>query len=105
MLLPFALWEATQPDLNQWSVQALLLVVLAAIVPGLGAYWIYGWTQKILGASRVAVALYLGPLYAAVVAWAALGELPGWHHAIGAALILPGVFLVTRLKPPLPARS
>jgi drug/metabolite transporter (DMT)-like permease len=105
VLLPFAVWETAQPGLTDWSAQALLLVVVAGIVPGLGAYWIYGWTQKILGASRVAVALYLGPLYAAAGAWAVLGELPGWHHAIGAALILPGVFLVTQLKPPLPARS
>jgi drug/metabolite transporter (DMT)-like permease len=105
VLLPFALWEALQPDLTQWNQQALLLVVVAALVPGLGAYWIYGWAQKILGASRVAVALYLGPLYAAVAAWSVLGEPLGWHHAVGAALILPGVFLVTQLKPPLPARS
>jgi drug/metabolite transporter (DMT)-like permease len=105
VLLPFAIWEAAQPGLTEWSVQALLLVVVAAIVPGLGAYWIYGWTQKILGASRVAVALYLGPLYAALVGWAVLGELPGWHHVVGATLILPGVFLVTQLKRPLPARS
>jgi len=105
VLLPFALWEALQPDLTQWNRQALLLVVVAALVPGLGAYWIYGWAQKILGASRVAVALYLGPLYAAVAAWGVLGEPLGLHHAVGAALILPGVFLVTQLKPPLPARS
>jgi len=83
--------------------------VVAALIPGVGAYWIYGWAQKILGASRVAVALYLGPLYAAAAAWL-LGEPPGWHHAVGALLILPGVFLVTRpikqpVKPPLPARS
>lgn len=96
MLLPFAFWEVWQPDLTSWRLESLWLVVLAAVVPGLGAYWIYGWAQKMLGASRVAVSLYLGPLYTAFVGWAALGETPGWHHAAGAALILPGVFLVTR---------
>ena len=95
VLLPFSAWEATQSDLTHWGMQAFWLVVIAGLVPGLGAYWIYGWAQKILGASRVAVALYLGPLYAAVVGWAVLGEAPGWHHAVGAALILPGVFFVT----------
>jgi drug/metabolite transporter (DMT)-like permease len=105
VLLPFALWEALQPDLTHWNRQALLLVIVAALVPGLGAYWIYGWAQKILGASRVAVALYLSPLYAAVAAWGVLDEPLGLHHALGAALILPGVFLVTQLKPPLPGRS
>lgn len=98
VLLPFSVWEATQTDLTHWGMEAFWLVVIAGVVPGLGAYWIYGWAQKILGASRVAVALYLGPLYAAVVAWVVLGEVPGWHHAAGAALILPGVFFVTGTK-------
>jgi len=105
VLLPFAVWEALRTDLTQWNQQALLLVVVAALIPGLAAYWIYGWAQKILGATRVAVSLYLGPLYAALAAWGVLGEPLGWHHAVGAALILPGVFLVTQLKPPRPVRS
>ena len=95
VLLPFTALELWQADLSHWSGTALLMVVVAALVPGLGAYWIYGWAQKILGASRVAVSLYLGPLYAAAVAWGVLDEPPGWHHAAGALLILPGVFLVT----------
>lgn len=94
-LLPFALWETTQPGLTQWGMPAVVLVLVAALVPGLGAYWIYGWAQKVLGASRAAVSLYLGPLYGGLVAWGVLGEAPGWHHLVGAALILPGVFLVT----------
>ena len=99
MLLPFAAWEARQPGLTEWGPKAFWLVVVAGLVPGVGAYWIYGWAQKVLGASRVAVALYLGPLYAALSAWLVLGEVPGLHHLAGAALILPGVFLVTRSSP------
>lgn len=94
-LLPFALWESTQTGSTQWGMSALWLVLAAAIVPGLGAYWIYGWAQQVLSASRVAVSLYLGPLYGGLAAWWLLGEVPGWHHLVGAALILPGVFLVT----------
>ena len=105
VLLPFALWESFQIGLTEWSLQALVLVVVAAVVPGLCAYWIYGWAQKILGATRVAVSLYLGPLYAALAAWRVLGEPLGLHHAVGAALILPGVFLVTQLRQPRPVRS
>jgi len=76
-----------------------VLGVAAALVPGIMAYWIYGWAQKILGASKVAVTLYLGPLYGALLAWSVLGESLGWHHVVGAALILPGVFLVSRTGP------
>jgi drug/metabolite transporter (DMT)-like permease len=96
VLLPFSIWELFQPDLTVWGTQAFWLIVVAGLVPGLGAYWIYGWAQKILGANRVAVALYLGPLYAVVTTWLFLGEAPGWHHFFGGVLILPGVFLVMR---------
>ena len=92
-LLPFSIWELFQPDLTVWGAKAFWLIVIAGLVPGLGAYWIYGWAQKILGASRTAVALYLGPLYAALLTWMVLGEAPGWHHLVGGLFILFGVFL------------
>ena len=95
-LIPCALWEAQLPETPAWSWAATALVVAAALLPGLAAYWIYGAAQKVLGASRVAVTLYLGPLYAAVVAWGVLGEPLGLHHLVGAALILPGVYWVSR---------
>lgn len=96
VLLPFAAWELLQPASPPWTLQAAVLTAIAALVPGVGAYWAYGFAQKVLGASRVASSLYLGPLYAALAAWGVLGEALGMHHAIGAALILPGIFLVTR---------
>jgi drug/metabolite transporter (DMT)-like permease len=95
VLLPFALWELGLPDTPAWGWQATLLVVVAALVPGIGAYVAYGHVQKVLGASRVAASLYLGPLYAALAAWGVLGEPMGLHHAVGAALILPGIFLAS----------
>jgi drug/metabolite transporter (DMT)-like permease len=98
-LLPFAIWEAGLPSTPPWSYRATGLVLLAALAPGIAAYWIYGWAQKILGASRVAVTLYLSPLYAALASWAVLGEPLDWHHLGGAALILPGVFLATYKRP------
>ncbi|QDL56595.1 DMT family transporter [Rhodoferax aquaticus] len=95
-LLPCSLWEFAQPNTPAWGWEASALVLAGALLPGVGAYWIYGWAQKILGASRVAVTLYLGPLYAAVGAYAVLGEPLGWHHLTGALLIFPGVYWVSR---------
>lgn len=97
-LLPFALWELLQPSTPAWTLQATVLTMTAAVLPGVGAYWAYAYVQKALGASRVASSLYLGPLYAALAAWGVLGEPLGLHHAFGAALILPGIFLVTRAR-------
>jgi drug/metabolite transporter (DMT)-like permease len=53
-LLPFATLEWLQPDRPAWSALATALVVGAALIPGIGAYWDYGFCQKVLGASRVA---------------------------------------------------
>jgi drug/metabolite transporter (DMT)-like permease len=96
VLLPFTIWEYLQPDRPAWTLQATLLVVAAGLLPGIGAYWAYGFSQKVLGASRVAASLYLGPLYGGLAAWLVLGEAMGWHHLMGAALILPGIYLASR---------
>ena len=96
VLLPFALTEWFSTPHAEWSLMASVLVVTAALFPGVGAYWAYGFCQKTLGASRVAASLYLGPLYGGLVAWLFLGETLGWHHALGAALILPGIYLASQ---------
>jgi drug/metabolite transporter (DMT)-like permease len=77
-------------------------MAVAALLPGVVAYWVYGWTQKVLGASRVAVTLYLGPLYTAVAAWLLLNEPMGGFHVLGGLMILGGVGLVMALPAPPP---
>lgn len=102
VLLPFAIWELGQAGSPALGQDALVMMVVAALFPGVGAYWIYGWTQKVLGASRVAMTLYLGPLYTAFVAWWLLAEPLGLHHLVGGTLILSGVAMVMALKKALP---
>jgi drug/metabolite transporter (DMT)-like permease len=101
-LLPFAVWEWLQPGRPAWSGSATALVLAAGLIPGLGAYWAYGFAQKVLGASRVAASLYLGPLYGGLTAWTVLGEPLGWQHLSGAGLILPGIWLASRRAPDTP---
>lgn len=99
VLLPATLIEAlsglpmTQTD---WGRQAAVLIVSAGLIPGAAAYLAYSTIQKELGAARASLTLYLGPLYAAVTAWAVLGEPIYGYHALGAAVILPGIYLATR---------
>ena len=71
-------------------------MLAAAVIPGAAAYAAYSFMQRTLGAARVGVVLYLGPLYSALVGWAVLGERIEGFHAIGALLILPGIWLSTR---------
>ena len=102
VLAPFALWEWLQAGRPDWSWAATGLAVTAGLIPGLCAYWAYGFAQKVLGASRVAATLYLGPLYGGVTAWLVLNEPMGWHHLGGASLILPGIWLASRQAPETP---
>jgi drug/metabolite transporter (DMT)-like permease len=92
-VLPFVLWEAALVTTPAWSTHAAVLVLVVGIFPGILAYSVYAWGQKLLGASRVSMVLYLGPLWGAVVSWGVLNEPLGWHHLVGAMLILPGVAL------------
>ncbi len=103
--LPLAVLEAASglPQTQTiWSWQTAGLVLAAAALPGAGAYLGYGVLQKNIGAARTALVLYLGPLYAALLSWLVLGEPLHLYHAIGAAIILPGIYLASQAKQPTP---
>lgn len=90
-----ALWF--MPTQISWTSFGYMLAV--GLFPGLGAYLAYSYMQRELGAARVGVVLYLGPIYAAATAWMVLGEPVRDYHWVGAALILPGIYLSTRPAP------
>ena len=96
VLLPFTVIEAVAWLPSTLSWQSLALVVAAALIPGAGAYAAYSFMQRTLGAARVGIVLYLSPLYSAVAAWLVLGERIEPFHAVGTALILPGIWLTAR---------
>ena len=96
VLVPFTVWEAIAWLPSTLSWRSVGLVLTAALIPGAGAYAAYSFMQRTLGAARVGVVLYLGPLYSAVIGWAVLGERIEPFHAFGALLILPGIWLSTR---------
>lgn len=94
--LPFALWEIYASPLPALTLEGGGLALTAAIIPGGAAYLAHAYMQRELGTARVSVVLYLSPLYTALMAWLLLGE--GLHsfHLWGIALVLPGIYLVTR---------
>ena len=96
MLIPFTVWEALAWLPTELSWRSAGLVLAAALIPGAGAYAAYSFMQRVLGAARVSLVLYLSPLYSAVVGWLVLGERVQPFHGIGALLILPGIWLATR---------
>ncbi len=99
ILIPLAWLEAWSGLLltqTTWNMQTVAIVVAAGLIPGAGAYLAFSTLQTHLGAARAGLTLYLGPLYAAIVAWAVLGEPIEWHHLVGVAVILPGIYLASR---------
>jgi drug/metabolite transporter (DMT)-like permease len=96
VLLPFTLAEALWTEVPPLGLQALGLIALAAVLPGVLSYTAYSYMQRELGAAKSALLLYLAPVYGGIAGWLVLGERPGWHHAVGAALILPSIWLATR---------
>jgi len=96
VLLPFTALEWALMPRHPLTGKAIGLIVLAAVLPGVLSYSAFSFMQRELGASRTALMLYLAPVYGAAGAWWMLGEVPGWHHAIGGALILPSIWLATR---------
>jgi drug/metabolite transporter (DMT)-like permease len=98
VMLPFTLMEALHNPLPVLTLPGLGLALAAAVLPGYGAYLAFSVMQRELGAARVSVMLYLGPIYAAVIAWAVLGEPLRLHHYVGMAMVLPGIYLVNRKR-------
>ncbi|MDO9091929.1 MAG: DMT family transporter [Rubrivivax sp.] len=96
VLLPTTVAEALVTTTPAFGWGAAGLVLLAAVLPGVLSYGAYSYLQRELGASRTAMMLYLAPVYGALLAWLVLGEVPGWYHVVGAAMILPSIWLASR---------
>ncbi|MBL8350376.1 MAG: DMT family transporter [Burkholderiaceae bacterium] len=96
VLLPFTALECALLPPLPFTWKAAGLVLAAAVLPGVLAYQAYSYMLRELGAAKSGLVLYLGPVYAAFTAWALLGEPPQWFHAVGAALILPSIWVATR---------
>lgn len=97
VLAPFTLWESlVLGEVPAFTWETLKWVALLSIVASFGAYQVYAFVQKTLGAGRTSLLMYLMPVYNVGLAWVLLGEQPQSYHWIGAALVLPGLMLATK---------
>lgn len=97
-LVPLAALESAFFQGPAITGQALLLMAAAGLVPGVLAYLMYNFMVAQIGATRAGLAMYLSPLYAAVVAYLVFGEVPHWFHLAGAALVIPGLLVSGRMR-------
>lgn len=98
---PFVVWEIADrgpwPNITLEILGALLVLVFLASI---GAYLTYGYIVNRLGATIAGATLYLSPVYAAILAVILLNEQIMAYHVMGGALILPGLWLVSRRRKP-----
>jgi drug/metabolite transporter (DMT)-like permease len=96
ILLPFTVMEGLGGELPRWDGRSFLTVGFLAVFASFGAYQVYGLIQRSLGAGPTSLLMYLIPVYNGLLAYLLLGEALHGYHLIGAALVLPGIFLATR---------
>ncbi|WP_370152287.1 DMT family transporter [Ferrovibrio sp.] len=95
VLLPFLAWEAAIVGTATPDGRTLLIIATLILVPGIGAYATHGYITRHLGPSKAGLILYLSPVYNSLLAWLLLGERLALYHWIGAALVLPGLYIAT----------
>ncbi len=96
VLLPFTIAEGLTGALPPLTLTSFATVGFLALVASFGAYQAYGLIQRSLGAGPTSLLMYLIPLYNSVLAFLILGETLQLYHLIGAAMVLPGIYLATR---------
>jgi drug/metabolite transporter (DMT)-like permease len=94
LLVVAALVAAPRPlYVGSWRLAAALLF-MGVLGTAVALVW---WNQGVqrLGAARATLYLNLTPVFAALIA-IALGRPPTWAHAVGAVLVIAGVWCSTR---------
>jgi drug/metabolite transporter (DMT)-like permease len=95
VMLPFYGLELALGERMTFDGRTLGVLLLLALVPGIGAFLAYGKLVEMLGPQRTGLLMYIGPVYNAVLAWLLLGERLEIYHFAGTALILGGIALAT----------
>ena len=94
-MLPFLGLEMGLGHVAAFDGRTVGIWIFLALVPGLGAYLLYGKLVAMVGPGRTGLLMYLVPVYIAGLAYVLLGEMPQIFHLVGILLILPGIWLAT----------
>ena len=87
---------AELPRVLDWSQAAWLVMAYNVCLMSMASQWLYVRSIRDLRASQVSALLYTQPLFTALMAAGALGEIPSLLTVASGVLILSGVWLVNR---------
>lgn len=83
-------------DLQHTSLKATATVIYLAVFPGVIGYSTWGYALSKIPASRAASFLYSMPIFATLIGWVWLGEVPALMAFVGGLVALLGVWIVNR---------
>ncbi|AIY90116.1 DMT family transporter [Geoglobus acetivorans] len=95
LLLPFAYVEGIASPAT-FSTMTWISIAFLALLCSVFGYVVWYSALSVMEATKVAVFVYLIPLFTAVMAYFALGEDIGLFTVLGGILIVLGVYLVER---------
>lgn len=88
----------TRQPMGGFSKLTYLWLICIALIPQLIGHSLANWALKYTSAAFVSVLLLGEPVGASLLALVFLGEVPGSFEGIGAAVILAGIYVVTRAE-------
>lgn len=81
-----------------WQVWAVVLVMVAFCT--VAPVWMVSEAIRRIGAGPVSLTSTMGPVVTIALGWMILSEPFGWNQFFGAALVIGGVWIVSRQKAP-----
>ena len=98
-MLPFYLWETWDGRPMPMTVDSLLFVGYTALMASVLGFTLWNLGVLIAGAKPAGYLANLFPIFGAALAILLLGEPFEWFHALGAMVILGGIYLATVTRP------
>ncbi|MBW4521920.1 MAG: DMT family transporter [Scytolyngbya sp. HA4215-MV1] len=98
LLLPLYIAETLSGHPVPLNSVTILSVGYVAVFPSILSYLFYNRGVELIGANRAGLFIHLVPVFGSMMAVLLLGEHLHWFHGVGFALILSGIFLVTRRR-------
>ncbi len=100
MLFPFGFLEHGYRDVPSWPLDAWLAIAFLVVFPTVVGFVLFYWVVRRFGAGLAAMTSYLVPIGTLLLAALILGERPAPLQLVGGAVILLGVHLAARRRPP-----
>jgi len=97
-LVPLYLWETLTVASLELNLSTLLVLGYVMIFPSIISYLCFNRGVELVGANRAGLFIHLMPVFGGLMAVVFLGEVFGWYHAVGVALIGLGIYLATRKR-------